>query len=238
MTYLKRLYITGFSVLALASIAIIWASFTTASHTTTVQSETPPGQIVLVPLINAPARSTASAQTPTPAPTVTAEVTPETATPVPAPKTIASAPAQSKLAPKPAAPQVKAVASQVAPATVNCSGGLPEQFLCLLNQYRASKGKGKLSGSSALSKVAYGHSAWMTETGIFSHTGKDGSRLGDRCRLAGITCRAENLAEGIHTAQKLLDMWKASPSHNTNLLGGYTTAGLGVSGNYVTLLLN
>lgn len=133
----------------------------------------------------------------------------------------------------------KTVITQVTnSAPVTCSGNFVNELLCLLNQYRASKGKGQVSGSSALSAVALSHSVWMNSTGTFSHEGKDGSRLGDRCAAAGITCRAENLAFNVSSAQKVLNMWIASPSHNTNLLGNYKTIGIGISGDYTTLLFN
>jgi uncharacterized protein YkwD len=121
-----------------------------------------------------------------------------TATPTPSPKPIAPAPA---------------------PAPATCGGSFNQQFLCLLNQYRASKNLTPLSANSSLSAVAFTHSQWMNTTGTFSHVGIDGSRLGDRCRAAGITCRAENLAMGAKSAQNLLDMWKNSVGHNANLLG-------------------
>jgi uncharacterized protein YkwD len=119
-----------------------------------------------------------------------------------------------------------------------CSGSFTQEFMCLFNQYRASKGLGKVSYNQALAGVALKHSQWMDSTGIFSHEESDGSHLLDRCRAAGIVCRGENLAKGVSSAQNLLNMWVASPSHNKNLLGPYTTAGLGISGNYITLLLN
>lgn len=120
----------------------------------------------------------------------------------------------------------------------SCAGNLSQKFLCLLNEYRVKKGLGKVTLNNSLSQVALGHSTWMNETGTFSHTGVNGSRLTDRCAAAGIRCLAENLAEGIYSADELLSSWSANPSHNKNLLGPYTTIGFGVSGEYVTLLLN
>jgi uncharacterized protein YkwD len=152
------------------------------------------------------------------------------------PETVgAEIPSPSKPAPRPK----PASLPTPAPTTQACaSGSFSEQFLCLLNAYRQSQGKGQLAGSNSLSQVAFDHSAWMAATGTFSHTGPNGDRLGDRCGLAGIACRAENLAHNAKSAQHLLDMWTASPSHNKNLLGNYTAVGMGISGSYITLLLN
>lgn len=124
------------------------------------------------------------------------------------------------------------------PQPPTCSGNLTQKFLCLLNDYRVKKGLNKVALNTSLSQVALDHSTWMNETGTFSHTGVDGSRLTERCTAAGIRCLAENLAEGIYTADELLSSWSANPSHNKNLLGPYTTIGIGISGAYVTLLLN
>lgn len=131
-----------------------------------------------------------------------------------------------------------AQAETVVPTIPSCSGNLSQEFMCLLNNYRATKGLGKVSLNNSLSEVAVKHSAWMDTTGIFSHTGIDGSRLNERCAAAGIRCLAENLAEEIYTAGELLSAWSANPSHDKNLLGPYHTFGLGLSGSYVTLLLN
>lgn len=129
--------------------------------------------------------------------------------------------------------------SQVAGAkTDSCEGTLVIKFTCLLNEYRKSKNLGKVSYNSSLSKVAYDHSNWMNTTKTLSHIDANGFRHNDRCAQAGIICRAENLAEGYMDANILLTEWQKSGSHNTNLLGPYSTIGLGISGKYITLLLN
>lgn len=119
-----------------------------------------------------------------------------------------------------------------------CSGQLAEKFLCLLNDYRAKNNLSKVSLNTSLTSVAIKHSEWMNSTGIFSHTGVNDSKFYDRCNVANITCRAENLAEGILQAEKLLSSWQANSGHNKNLLGPYSQIGFGVDGSYVTLLFN
>jgi uncharacterized protein YkwD len=239
--YTVFMYLTSKAFYLILSLALLViggitaSSLTTASRTIAINS-TPAGKINLMPLssVQSVRASDVAAETPAaPAPEPVAQAAAE-----PAPQPASKATPTRAPAPKPV---VKAATASVQPApapTVTCSGGLAAEFLCLLNQYRASKGLGKLSGSSALSKVALGHSTWMSTTGIFSHVGIDGSRLGERCAAAGITCRGENLAHNIGTAKGLLDSWKASPGHNANLLGSYTTAGMGVYGGYTTLLFN
>ena len=203
---------------------MITAAFTTSNHTVATSS-TPAERLVLVPLTTQPVRATESFEA------------------APGPVEVPAEPVvePSQTLTKKSNPAMKAATSSVQavpPAISTCSGTFVNEFLCLLNRYRASKGKGKLSGSSSLSKVALSHSTWMATTGIFSHTGENNTRLGDRCKAAGISCRAENLAHNADSAQDLLNMWKASPSHNINLLGNYSAAGLAISGSYITLLLN
>ncbi len=154
---------------------------------------------------------------PTPAPAVPAPAT----TPKPTPK-------QNK---------VTTQSTTTTPAApTKCGGTFTQEFMCLLNEYRASAGKTKLSYNSGLASVSLSYSTVMSETNTFSHIDANGDRFSQRCAAAGITCAGENLAEGFTSAQNLLDMWKASGSHNENLLRGFTTAGLGIKDGYATLL--
>ncbi len=187
-----------------------------------------------------------------PSPTPTPEVTPTPITPTSVAPAPAANPAHTPIAvvakpkimatPKPAptkAPaQVKTATTAVAAAPTSCGGGYSAEFLCLLNQYRASQGKGRLTASSGLASVAAKYSNVMLSSGNFAHIGPDGLHFYDRCKAEGIVCRAENLSMGAGSAQNLLTLWKNSPGHNANLLGPYTTFGLGVAGIYATALFN
>lgn len=119
-----------------------------------------------------------------------------------------------------------------------CGGDLTKLFICLLNEYRAKNNLSKVTLDQSLTEVAIAHSEWMNSTGIFSHTGVNETKFYDRCANAGVTCRAENLADGILDAKKLLNSWQANPGHNKNLLGPYSKIGFGISGPYITLLFN
>ncbi len=119
---------------------------------------------------------------------------------------------------------------------IGCVGTFTQEFMCLLNQYRASKGKSKLTHNASISNVATSYSLWMKNTDSFSHTGPNGSHFAERCKAEGLTCSGENLAKGFSSPKNLLDMWKASPGHNENLLRNFSAAGLGVQGSYATLL--
>ena len=75
-----------------------------------------------------------------------------------------------------------------------------QDFLVLINQHRQANGRGQLVLDSCLSKAAQGHAVYMHDTGVFSHTGKNGSGHLDRCLQAGCKCMAENIQMGAATA--------------------------------------
>jgi uncharacterized protein YkwD len=60
----------------------------------------------------------------------------------------------------------------------------------------------------------------MALNNLFSHTGSDGSTLGDRAVRAGYSYQnlAENIAAGIPTAQAVVTNWMTSASHRANIL--------------------
>lgn len=127
---------------------------------------------------------------------------------------------------------------QPPPASTACaSGNFSQEFLCLINQYRGQNGKSSLSYDNSLNQASVSYSMWMNSTGIFSHTGENGSIFTDRCAAAGTTCRGENLAKGFKSAAHLFEMWKASAGHNANMLkSSYSTLGIGTAGKYATTL--
>ncbi len=152
-------------------------------------------------------------------------------------QTIATPP-QVKPQPQQINPVQVTTSTDPQPETQKCTGAFGQQLLCLINEYRVSKGLGKLTSNAGLASVALEHSIWMNQTGIFSHTGINGSKFSERCATAGITCLAENLAFNTNSATTVLSMWQANAGHNQNLLGPYTNVGIGISDKYLTLLLN
>lgn len=118
---------------------------------------------------------------------------------------------------------------------VDCDiGNFSDQFLCLINGYRNSLGKNSLIYNLEITKAALAHSAWMNETGNFSHVGKEGSAFYERCEDVGAKCDGENIAYGFTSAQMLFEMWKNSPGHNAIMLGEHSLMGLGIVGKYAT----
>jgi uncharacterized protein YkwD len=108
----------------------------------------------------------------------------------------------------------------------------PEElkFLKLLNKYRQDNRRPTLILSDALTTASERHSEDMGHYNFFDHkTIKSsyfpaGSDPWDRMARSGYdyprSSRAENLAEGYETAQKVFEAWRASPGHDHNMLDG------------------
>ncbi|MGB0757269.1 MAG: CAP domain-containing protein [Patescibacteria group bacterium] len=116
------------------------------------------------------------------------------------------------------------------------TGSFAEQFTCVLNEYRDSEGLSAVLLSQGLSEVATDHSVWMEEEESLSHIGNQGSTFSQRCEQRGLMCSAENVAFGFVSADHLLTLWQQSALHNENLLGNFSSVGVGVSGSYATLI--
>ena len=131
-----------------------------------------------------------------------------------------------------------AINAEPASALTNCSisdaqvalDAEEQQFLTLINNYRAQNGLGALTISTNLNRAA----AWMAQdlgaNGYFSHTdslGRDPSTRAQNCGYPGGA--GENIAAGTvkDTAAEAFDMWKNSAGHNANMLNGsYKTIGI------------
>ncbi|WP_324754384.1 CAP domain-containing protein [Roseovarius sp. Pro17] len=77
-----------------------------------------------------------------------------------------------------------------------------------------------LTVSSALTQAAAAHARDMQANGFFSHTGSDGSGIGDRAHAAGygFCFIAENIAQGQGSLDKVMEGWMASTGHRRNIL--------------------
>lgn len=96
-------------------------------------------------------------------------------------------------------------------------------FLGSINDYRVSKGLGKLKVSIALTRAANFHSKDMATTGKFAHNSSDGTSFVDRVkRYYPCNCYlGENIAVGYDTGSAVFTGWKNSPGHDANMLGQY-----------------
>jgi uncharacterized protein YkwD len=104
----------------------------------------------------------------------------------------------------------------VAPATVET---LQADITRLTNVQRTRNGCPALTVNAQLVAAAAGHSAWMAQTGTFSHTGPAGSTFATRARAAGFARpSAENIAWGYRSATEVVNAWMKSPGHRANIL--------------------
>ena len=101
-----------------------------------------------------------------------------------------------------------------------------------INHYRAVHGKHSLRITLHLRQAAQSHSGDMAAHHMLSHSASSGASWITRIRYWGFrgTYIGEDLAAGSLTARSVMRMWRASPPHNANLLGGhYRKVGLGVA---------
>lgn len=128
--------------------------------------------------------------------------------------------------------------------TVDASGEeldvLEEEFLGLLNDYRADLGLSSVDDDLNLNLAARNHSEWMYETGIYEHEGENGSYHTQRCIAAGTYCYGEILLHYYtEDAQEFLEAWQGSSAHNDIMTRWYyTDVGISFYGGYGTVVFS
>jgi len=104
------------------------------------------------------------------------------------------------------------------------------QVIDLINVERAKAGLSALSAQGQLGSAARLHSTDMACNNYFSHTGLDGSTIGDRAERQGYNWSSvgENIAAGYSSPESVVQGWMNSPGHKANILGAdYTEIGIG-----------
>ena len=104
------------------------------------------------------------------------------------------------------------------------------QLLRLTNRERQKQGLAPLKLSAQLSRAAQLHGTDMAKNNYFSHTGRNGSNLGDRAKASGYKYSrvGENLAAGRSTAEGTMKQWMNSAGHRANILNPkFTEIGFG-----------
>lgn len=89
-----------------------------------------------------------------------------------------------------------------------------------VNALRAEKGRAALVHDTRLQAAAQGHADDMARRGYFSHSGRNGSTVGDRVRAMDYTwCFvAENIAQGQTSLAQVMAGWAASKGHYRNII--------------------
>jgi uncharacterized protein YkwD len=104
------------------------------------------------------------------------------------------------------------------------------RLLALINSERQKVGVAPLSINSNLTQAALSQARDMAMNDFFSHTGSDGSELGNRVTAKGYSWStvAENIAAGQTTPFQVFQSWLNSPPHKQNMLNPqYTEVGFG-----------
>ncbi len=122
--------------------------------------------------------------------------------------------------------------AQAAPAPVQ-EQTLQADIVRLTNIQRTAHGCPAAAVNAQLTAAAVGHSAWMAQTGTFSHTGRAGSTFVVRARTAGLARPSgENIAWGYRSATEVVNAWMKSPGHRANILNCKSrTVGVGAARN-------
>ncbi|SEK97311.1 Cysteine-rich secretory protein family protein [Roseovarius nanhaiticus] len=89
-----------------------------------------------------------------------------------------------------------------------------------LSEIRGRNNLPPLETSAALARAASAHAEDMATNGFFSHTGSNGSGIGDRARAAGygFCFIAENIAKGQGSLDQVIEGWMGSTGHRRNIL--------------------
>jgi uncharacterized protein YkwD len=105
-----------------------------------------------------------------------------------------------------------------------------KDFLKVINDYRASYGRGPLTVSENLTRAATWMATDMAMKNYFSHGDSKGRMSQERITDCGGTMASgENLGAGpqIISAQQAFQLWQTSPPHDANmLLAGYRQIGI------------
>jgi uncharacterized protein YkwD len=109
---------------------------------------------------------------------------------------------------------VASPAEAAAPTTVQ----LQTDIVYWTNQWRTKLGCGKLRLDANIARAARNHSAFMAQSGTFSHVGSGGSSFVARVKAAGYSApMSENIAWGYRDGAAVVNGWMNSPPHRANI---------------------
>jgi uncharacterized protein YkwD len=104
----------------------------------------------------------------------------------------------------------------------------------MVNEHRAANGRPALVYDEKLEAPIQGHCEHMKVHSFFDHSAPEGvvSSFTSRASKCGASAGGENIAWGYSSAAQVMDGWKKSPGHNSNMLGSWKRIGIGKSGTY------
>lgn len=106
---------------------------------------------------------------------------------------------------------------------VSGNTGYVNELLGLINAARADAGVPAVSLNSQLSAAAQGHSEDMACNSLISHTGSDGSSIGQRIARAGYSPSYYIEIIAVGAPQDAMSQWNESPDHRVAMLNPYAT---------------
>jgi uncharacterized protein YkwD len=107
----------------------------------------------------------------------------------------------------------------------------------LVNQERREAGCDPVTVDSRLTSAAEKHSQDQADMGKMTHTGSDGSSVGQRVTRAGYKWSkvGENVASGTTSAERAMQLWMNSDAHRKNILNcAFENIGVGYVDGYWT----
>ncbi|RYY54775.1 MAG: CAP domain-containing protein [Chitinophagaceae bacterium] len=130
----------------------------------------------------------------------------------------------------PVLPETRNTVASVSADRILPADPIVTDILTLTNKARAKKGLSALVMKDGLNRIAAGHSQNMATGKVpFSHDGfKERYSLAKK-EYAGLNGFAENVSFGPSTGREVVDGWMGSKHHKENILGDYTSIGIGVA---------
>ncbi|MDX6671407.1 MAG: hypothetical protein QOI91_1770 [Solirubrobacteraceae bacterium] len=129
-----------------------------------------------------------------------------------------------------AAPAGASAACAGADVQVTDVAAAEHTMLCLLNEYRGSRGAPPLILDVRLARAARAHADDMVARRYFDHYSPEGLGPSERARKQGFPSGAgENIAYSSDvTPQSIFELWRTSPGHDRNMLDrSYNVVGIG-----------
>ncbi|GIM83099.1 CAP domain-containing protein [Salinispora arenicola] len=170
----------------------------------------------------------------TPTTTASPSTTPASPSPSATPsRKPAPAPSRSTAAsrPTPARTTTSPAGSNSTPPSGNISADAAK-VVSLVNAERAKAGCKALSVDDKLMTAAQRHSQDQADNKKMTHTGSNGSTLGDRVKAVGYRFRAagENVAWNQQSPEAVMNAWMNSSGHRANILNcSFTEIGVGIA---------
>jgi uncharacterized protein YkwD len=130
-----------------------------------------------------------------------------------------------------------AVACTVPTTVAYAATSADDTVVALVNQEREEAGCDPVTVDSRLTDAAQDHSQDQSDMGEMTHTGSDGSTVGQRATRAGYKWSkvGENVASGTTSPQRVMELWMNSDAHRHNILNcAYKNIGVASVGGYWT----